>query len=159
MLDTDMEALHENLVANLFGDLDADGGARNVEDTAGTTLIKLVRHALHDGGVDVNVDEIAHMEGLQVGGHMLRTLFPEAFLEEMARVCALSVGADHFELRRTGGARIESNRIERAVLRGGGERLVDRRDEEGGDGRRPWRAYTRMTRVRRRCKLHAVPSN
>ncbi|KAI0562389.1 hypothetical protein FGB62_61g166 [Gracilaria domingensis] len=78
VLGTNVETLHQNVISNLLGDLDAHSSARHIEDTAGSSLVELVRHALHDGGVDVNVDKVADLEGLQV-----------------TRVGALSVGTNH----------------------------------------------------------------
>lgn len=91
----DVKALHHDAVSECLGDLDADGCAGDVEYAARAALVELVWHALHHGRVDVDVNEIADLEDLKVGGQMLVTLLAECLLEEIARVCALSVRANH----------------------------------------------------------------
>lgn len=90
-----MEALHDNAVAHALTNLDPDGGSRYVEHTASATMVKLVRHALHHCGIDVNIDILPNLEDLKISGNMFITLLTKRFLEEITRVGALTVRADH----------------------------------------------------------------
>lgn len=67
MLGADVKTFHHNPVPDGFRDLYADRCPRNVEDATRSTVIELVWHPFHDGRIDLDVDELADLEYLQVG--------------------------------------------------------------------------------------------
>lgn len=97
VFDTDMEALHHDAISDGLGHFDTDRGTGDIENTPGTPLVEFMGHALHHGGVDPDIDIIAQLEHLQIGGGVLRAFLSEGFLEQMAGIRALSVGTNHLD--------------------------------------------------------------
>jgi len=71
VLDSDVDSLHQDTVADGLGDLDTDGLGANVPHTTGSAVVKLVRHTLLDGSVGLDVNIVTELVGGQVGGQMV----------------------------------------------------------------------------------------
>ena len=59
MLDADIDALFDISVANSFVNYDADSGSGNVVDDPGFAMVDFVGHALLDGSVGFDVDDVS----------------------------------------------------------------------------------------------------
>ena len=136
MFGSDVKTLHHDAVANCLRHLDADGCAGNIEHAARTPLVELVWHALHDGRVDMNVDEIANLEDLKIGREMLISLLAERLSEEIARVRALSVRANHCDCRIPEGELVRPTQIPGGVA-----------TEVNGDYKDGGREWSRLIRA------------
>ena len=77
VLRADMESLFDLPVPDDLVDDDADGSGVDVEDLGGSAVVDVVGHALVDGSVDLDVDELAALELGEVVGHLDRAVLPE----------------------------------------------------------------------------------
>lgn len=59
-------------------------------------MVELVGHALVDGAVNLDVDVLADLVGLEVGGERDVTLLPERPREEVAGAGSETVSCRHF---------------------------------------------------------------
>jgi hypothetical protein len=62
----------------LLVDLNADGALGDVPDATGATVVELVGHALVDGAIHLDVDVLADLVGVEVGGEQDVPLLAEA---------------------------------------------------------------------------------
>lgn len=69
---------------NLLVDFDADGALSDIPDPTGTTMVELVRHALMNGAVHLDVDIISDLVGAKVGSQGDVPLLPEGTGEEIS---------------------------------------------------------------------------
>lgn len=65
MLNTDVDSLGDDAVAYLFVDNDSNCARIDVEDSAGTAVVVLVRHTFVDGTIDGDVHDISVLVGGQ----------------------------------------------------------------------------------------------
>ena len=68
----------------LLVDLNANGALGDVPDTTGAAMVELVRHALVDGAIDLDVDVVADVVGPEVGREGDGTLLPEGTRERVS---------------------------------------------------------------------------
>ena len=73
-----------------------DSSLGDIPNTAGTSMVELVRHALVDGAVHLDVDVLADLEGPEVGGERDVTLLPEGTGEQVASSRSETVTGRHF---------------------------------------------------------------
>lgn len=95
MLDTDDDALLEDLVADRLGDLDADGSRGDVPDLAGLADVVAVRHALVDRAVALDVDEVADTVDGVVGVHVDLAVLAELAGEGVSSLAVETVRVSH----------------------------------------------------------------
>jgi hypothetical protein len=79
----------------LLIDLNADGALGDVPDASRAAVVELVRHALVDGAIHLDVDVVADLVGAQVGGERDVTLLAEGAREGVARARADPVAGWH----------------------------------------------------------------
>jgi len=79
VLNTDVDALLLNAVADLLVDNDADSVRGHVPDHASPAVVQVVWHALVDGTIRLDVDVLTNSEGAQVGRQVLGTVATEIF--------------------------------------------------------------------------------
>lgn len=88
VLDSHVNSLGDDSSSVLLVDDDSDGVLGHIEDAAGLTVIELVRHALVDGTVCNNVNEVA----LSVSLHDLRevnwAVVSETLAEQVSGSCS-----------------------------------------------------------------------
>lgn len=85
----------ENFLPNLFVDDNTDGMRGDVEDATGLAVIELVRHALLNGTVALDVDDIAALVDLKVGRERDDTSLTERSREEVASASAVALRVGH----------------------------------------------------------------
>jgi len=90
VLDADVDALGDDAVADALVDDDADGARRNVPDATGAAMVELVRHALVDGAVGLDINKVADLVVHKVGRQMRQTILTEGSRELGTRVRAVS---------------------------------------------------------------------
>lgn len=83
MLNSQVDSLLEVSVANNLVDDNTNGRLSDVEHDTGLTVVKLVRHTLVDGSVGLDVDDVANLVGLQVGGQVGGAILLEPLLEHV----------------------------------------------------------------------------
>lgn len=95
MLDTDVDALLHVTVANNLVNQDTDRGLSDVVDDTSLTVVVLVGHTLLDSTIDLDVDNVADLVGLQVRGQTDLTMLSVSTLEKVARTSSDTVGVRH----------------------------------------------------------------
>lgn len=63
MLDSHVNSLGDDPLSNLLVDNDSNGAGVDVEDSTGSAVIELIRHALMDGTINNDVDDVTDFEG------------------------------------------------------------------------------------------------
>ncbi len=96
MLDAHRDALGQNAVTNGLVDNDAEGALGHVEDASGAAVVELVGHALVDGRVGSNVDQIAHLVVHQIGAGSRHAVLAKVASKQLARARSVSTGVRHF---------------------------------------------------------------
>ena len=99
VLDADVDALADDLVADLLVDLDADGTLGDVPHAASATVVEGVGHTLLDGAVGLDVDVVPEPVGLEVGLEAGHPVLTEGAGEFAAGACSVTVGVGHFVLK------------------------------------------------------------
>ena len=61
MLDTDVDALRDDSLANLLVDNNSDGSGVDVEDASSATMVVFVWHTLMDGTVNYDIHNISDL--------------------------------------------------------------------------------------------------
>lgn len=95
MLNSDVDALGDDAVANLFVDDDSDGSGVDVEDASGTSVIVLVGHALVDGSVDSNVNDVSDLVAGEGLGDVDSSMLLESLSELVSGSAFVSVAVGH----------------------------------------------------------------
>ncbi|KAM1132806.1 hypothetical protein ACFX19_047863 [Malus domestica] len=72
-----MNHLPDDSVSDLLVDLDTDVTLGDVPDATGTAVVELVGRTLVDGAVNLDVDMVADLVGLEVGRERDVPLLPE----------------------------------------------------------------------------------
>lgn len=95
MLDTDVDALLHVSRADDLVDNDSDSVGRDVIDDAGFAVVELVGHALVDRAIGLDVDNVANLVGLEVGGELCGALLAECAREEVPSARSVTEGVGH----------------------------------------------------------------
>lgn len=96
MLDANVDSLGDDSVSDLFVDDDSDGPGVDVEDGSCATVVVFVWHALVDGAVDGDVDNISDLVGGERFGDVDRTVLLEALSEFVAGSALVAVTVSHW---------------------------------------------------------------
>lgn len=91
VLDADVNALGDDAVAHLLIDDDSDGAGIDVEDSAGLAVVVLVGHALVDGSIDSDIDDLSSPVGSQGLGDADSAFLSEALLELVTGASTIAV--------------------------------------------------------------------
>jgi hypothetical protein len=81
VLNSDMDALGNDSVANTLVYDDTDGAGGDVPDLAGAAVVELVGHTLVDGTIGLDVDKVTDLVVDKVGRQVWRTILPEGARE------------------------------------------------------------------------------
>ena len=95
MLDSDVNSLGDDSASVLLVDDNSDGVLSDIEDAAGLTVVELMRHALVDGTVGNNVNEVALTVGLHDLGKVHGAVVSEALAKEVSSSCSVSEAVRH----------------------------------------------------------------
>jgi hypothetical protein len=95
VLDSDVKSFGDDSVSDLFVNNNADGSGIHVEDGSGSSVIVLVWHALVDGTIDNDIDNISDLEGGQILGDVDGSVTSESFLEFVSGSSFISVTMGH----------------------------------------------------------------
>jgi hypothetical protein len=95
MLRADVESLLNLPVSDDLVDDDADGSGVDVEYLGSTAVVDLVGHALVDGTIDLDIDELAALEGGEVVGHLNGTVLAEGLGEFRTSSGSVSLRIGH----------------------------------------------------------------
>jgi len=95
VLNTDVDPLGENPDSNTLVHNNTDSPGGDVVNATGPALVELVGHTLVDSTVDLDVNNIADLVGLHVGGEVDGPLGAEPLGEEVASARAVSLSVTH----------------------------------------------------------------
>ena len=95
MLDSDVDALGDDSVSDLLVDDNSNGAGVDVEDGSSAAVIVFVRHALVDGSVDNDVNDVAHLVAGQSLGNVDGAVLLEPFSEFVSGSALVSVAVGH----------------------------------------------------------------
>jgi hypothetical protein len=95
VLDTDVQALPDDAVADLLVDLDTDSARGDVPDNTSAAVVELVGHALVDGTVALDVNVVTNAIDREIGGHVRKTAAPEGLLEQIPSLGTKTVRVRH----------------------------------------------------------------
>ena len=95
MLDPDVNALGDDSVPDLLVDDNSDGPGVDVEDAAGPAVVVLVGHALVDGPVDDDINNISDFVGGEGLGDVDGSVLLEALSELVSGSSLVSVAVGH----------------------------------------------------------------
>jgi hypothetical protein len=95
MLNSDVNSLGDDSASVLLVDDDTDCVLGHIENAASLTVVELVRHALVNGAVSDNIDEITLSVGLHDLGEVHGTVLSEGLGEEMSGSSSVSVTVGH----------------------------------------------------------------
>merc|ERR1719422_3067284 len=84
------------MVANTLVDNNANGMLGHIEDAPGLSMIVLERHALLDGTISLNVNDVSPLVHFHIRGQMSHSLLFELTGEHVARSAPISLGVCHF---------------------------------------------------------------
>ena len=96
MLDSDVDALLQLLVADDFVDLNTDGTAGDVEHNTSAAVVVLVGHTLVDSTISLDVYVVTDLHVTQVSGQGRKTALAEVLGEHVAGASTVTVGVRHF---------------------------------------------------------------
>ncbi len=95
MLNSDVNSLGDDSASVLLVDDDTDGVLGHIENTTGLTVVELVRHALVNGAVSDNIDEVTLLVSLHDLGKMDGAVLSEGLGEKVSGSSSVSVGVGH----------------------------------------------------------------
>ena len=96
MFNSDVESLGDDSVSDLLVDDDSERSWVDVEDCSGSAVIELVWHALVDGTVDDDINNITDLVGGEVLGHSNGAVTSESLLEFVSGSSFISVTMSHW---------------------------------------------------------------
>ena len=97
VLDADGDALFHVAVANALVDNEAEGAGGDVVDNGSASVVELVGHALVDGAVGLDVDQVTDLVGDHVGRQLGRAVLAEIASKHVAGACAITKGVRHLQ--------------------------------------------------------------
>jgi len=95
VLNADMQSLLNNTGVHALVHQDTDGTGGNVPDDTGLAVVVLVRHTLVNTTIAGNVDDLSDVVVLEVGLRGEGAMLAELLLEQVTRVCAVTVRVRH----------------------------------------------------------------
>ena len=95
MLDTDVNSLGDDSVADLLVDDNSNGARVDVEDGSSATVVVLVGHTLVDGAIDCNVNNVADLVGSERLGNVDSSVLLEALSELVSGSALVAVAVSH----------------------------------------------------------------
>ena len=95
MFDPDVDALGDDSLSDLLVDNDTDGSGVDVEDTSGSAVIVFVGHALVDGSVNNDVNDISDLVGSECFRDVNGTVLFESLSEFVSGPSLVSVAVSH----------------------------------------------------------------
>ncbi len=95
MLDSHMNSLGDDSSSVLLVDDYTDGVLSDIENAAGLSVIELVGHALVNGTVSNDINEVSLAVGLHDLGEVDGAVVSEALAEEVSSSCSVSEGVRH----------------------------------------------------------------
>ena len=99
MLNTDMEALRDDAVADALVADNTNGVLGHVEDLTSLAVVELVGHASLDGTVSNDVNEITLLVGDEVLAQGRNAVFPESLAEEISRASSKTEAVGHLSFK------------------------------------------------------------
>lgn len=91
VLDSEVDSLLHESVANNLVDDDANSGLGHVVDDSSSAVVELVGHTLLDGTVGSDVNNVSNLVGLQVDGHGDSSVLLEVPREHVSGSASVSV--------------------------------------------------------------------
>lgn len=95
MLNSDVNSLGDDSASVLLVDDDTDGVLGHIENLTGLTVVELVRHALVNGTVSDNVDEVTLLVSLHDLGKVHGAVLSEGLGEQVSGSSSISVAMGH----------------------------------------------------------------
>ena len=95
VLDSHVDALGNDAVSDLLVDDDSDGPGVDVKDGTGAAVVVLVGHALVNGSVDSDVNDISDLVGGEGFGDVDGSVLLETLSELVAGSTLVSVAVGH----------------------------------------------------------------
>jgi hypothetical protein len=95
MLNSDVNSLGDDPASVLLVDHDSDGVLGHVEDAAGLSMVELVGHALVDGTVGYDVNEVSLLVSLHDLGEVHGAMLSEGLREQVSGSCSVTVAVRH----------------------------------------------------------------
>ncbi len=96
MFDSDVKSLGDNSVSDLFVDDHTECSWVDIEHCPGSTVVILVWHALVDGTIADDIDNITDLVGCEVLWHTNGSVASETFLEFVSGSSFISVTMSHW---------------------------------------------------------------
>lgn len=91
-------AKYHQIDVYLLVDLNADSALGDIPDTAGATMVELMRHTLVDGAINLDVDVVSDFVGAKVSGEGYGTLLPEWPRKRVSSTRSQTMTGRHFQL-------------------------------------------------------------
>jgi hypothetical protein len=98
VLNANVNPLGDNSLSDLLVDDDSDGSGVDVEDGTSSTVVVLVGHALVDGAIYDDVDDVSELEAGEGIGDVNGSVLLESFSEFMSGSSFVSVAVSHFTM-------------------------------------------------------------
>ena len=95
MFYSDVESLGDDSVSDLLVDDDSQSSGVHVEDCSGSAVIIFVWHALVDGTIANDIDNIANLVGGEIFSHSNGSVASESLLEFVSGSSLISVTMGH----------------------------------------------------------------
>ena len=90
-----MDAFGYNSVSDLFVDDDTNGARVDVEDASGSAVVVFIGHALVDGSINHDIDDITNFVSGEGLGNVNGSSLFEAFSEFVSGSSLISVAVGH----------------------------------------------------------------
>ena len=99
MFDTDVNTLGNDADSNALVHDDTDGMCGNVENSAGISVVELVRHTSLDGSISDDVDVITLLVGDEILAKRDSSVLSECFAEKISRASSKTKSVWHFSFK------------------------------------------------------------
>ena len=98
VLDSDMDAFGDDSLPDLLVDDDSNGSGVDIEDGTGAAVVVLIGHALVDGSVDSNIDDVSDLEAGKSVGDVDGSVLLESLSEFMSGSSLVAVTVGHLAM-------------------------------------------------------------